>query len=212
MILGMDFCRKWNIEVKLGRDLWRTGEGRWHEFATAREEKGVEIYAECAGISELKDDQRSVIAELVERVLPPPSENPGCTDLIEHFIDVQGAAPIKQRPRRMSPKMLEIAREEVDKMLAQDVIERSYSSWSSAPVIVRKHDGGHRFCVDFRDLNRVTKKDAYPTQNMDSILDKLRKAKYLTKVDLKQAYFQIKMERSSRQYTAFSVPGSGLWQ
>ena len=211
VILGMDFCRDWDIESKLGRGLWRAKEGKWRKFVTGDDEGG-KIHAECAGISELRRDQRKLIDELVDRVLPPPSENPGCTGLIEHFIDVQGAAPIKHRPRRMSPKMLEIAREEVEKMLRQDIIERSYSAWSSAPVIVKKHDGGYRFCVDFRDVNKVTKKDAYPTQNMDSILDKLRKARYLTKIDLKQAYFQIKMERSSRQYTAFSVPGSGLWQ
>ena len=47
---------------------------------------------------------------------------------------------------------------------------------------------------------------------MDSILDKLRKARYLSKIDLKQAYFQVPMDKNSKRYTAFSVPGSGLWQ
>ena len=47
---------------------------------------------------------------------------------------------------------------------------------------------------------------------MDSILDKLRRARYLSTIDLKQAYYQIPMEPASRKYTAFAVPGSGLWQ
>ena len=79
-------------------------------------------------------------------------------------------------------------------------------------MIVRKSDGSYRFCVDFRDLNKVTVKDAYPLPSMDSILDKLRKARYLSKIDLKQAYFQVPMDENSKKYTAFSVPGSGLWQ
>ena len=90
------------------------------------------------------------------------------------------------------------------------VIEKSWSEWSSAPVIVTKQEKTYRFCVDYRALNRVTKKDAYPSQNLDSILDKLRLARDITKIDLKQAYFQIPMEEGCKNYTAFAVPGSGL--
>ncbi|CAB0035373.1 unnamed protein product [Trichogramma brassicae] len=136
----------------------------------------------------------------------------GETTLTEHHIDVQGAEPIKHRPRRMSPKTLEIAYKEIDKMLADGVIERSASAWSSAPVIVKKADGSDRFCIDYRDLNKVTKKDAYPVPNIDHILDKLRRARYITTIDLKSAYFQIRMEEASKKFTAFAVPGSGLYQ
>ena len=108
--------------------------------------------------------------------------------------------------------MLEVASEEVERLRREGVIERSASDWSSAPVLVKKSDGSYRFCVDFRDLNKVTRKDAYPIPNMDAILDKLRRAKYLTKIDLKQAYFQVPMEETSKKYTAFAIPGSGLWQ
>ncbi|CAB0040101.1 unnamed protein product [Trichogramma brassicae] len=123
----------------------------------------------------------------------------GETTLTEHHIDVQGAEPIKHRPRRMSPKTLEIAYKEIDKMLADGVIERSASAWSSAPVIVKKADGSDRFCIDYRDLNKVTKKDAYPVPNIDHILDKLRRARYITTIDLKSAYFQIRMEEASKK-------------
>ena len=112
--------------------------------------------------------------------------------------------PIKEKPRRMSPKMLSVAQEEVRKMSAEGIIERS--------VILRKRAGGHRSCIDYRPLNKVTKKNAYPLPNMDSILDKLRGAKYLSKIDLKATYHQILMARESKKYTAFAVSGSGLWQ
>ena len=61
-------------------------------------------------------------------------------------------------------------------------------------------------CIDYRDLNKKTKRDAYPMPSMDSILDKLRRAKYLSKIDLKVAYHQIPMEHNSKKYTAFAIP------
>ncbi|CAB0040445.1 unnamed protein product [Trichogramma brassicae] len=97
-------------------------------------------------------------------------------------------------------------------MLREGIIEEACSEWNSAPVIVKKSDGSHRFCVDYRDLNKVTKKDGYPCKNMDEILDKLRKARYISKIDLKSAYHQVLMEESSKEYTAFSVPGLGQFQ
>ena len=75
--------------------------------------------------------------------------------------------------------------------------------------MIRKSNGTYRFCVDYRDLNKVTRRDAYPIPNIDTILDKLRQARYLTKTDLRQAYYQIPLEKASRKYTAFAVPGWG---
>ena len=76
-------------------------------------------------------------------------------------------------------------------MLQEDIIEKSKSDCYSRPVIVKKSDGSYRFCVDYRDLNKVTEEDAYPMENIDNSLDKLRKAKYISKIDLKQAFMQI---------------------
>ena len=68
--------------------------------------------------------------------------------------------------------MLEIAQGEVRKMLAEGVIEPSTSEGCSAPVIVKNLIGNHRFCIDFRELNKVTRPDAYPMPSVDSILDR----------------------------------------
>uniref|UniRef100_A0ABD2W5F9 RNA-directed DNA polymerase n=1 Tax=Trichogramma kaykai TaxID=54128 RepID=A0ABD2W5F9_9HYME len=167
---------------------------------------------ECAGLSEITPEQEAAIRVVVDRMMTAEPGALGLTRLTEHHIDVQGASPIKHKMRRMSPPMLQVAHDEVKKMLAEGVIEPSASAWSSAPVIVKKADGSNRFCIDYRDLNKVTKKDAYPVQNIDVILDKLRRARYITTIDLKSAYFQIAMEESSKKYTAFAVPGAGLFQ
>ena len=94
------------------------------------------------------------------------------------------ATPFKHHPCQMSPKMQQVAIVEVERMFNEGVIERSASDYSSAPVMIGKSNGTYRFCVDYRDLNKVTRRDAYPIPNMDTILVKLRQARYLTKIDL----------------------------
>lgn len=81
---------------------------------------------------------------------------------------------------------------------------------SDGPTLPGVLSGSYRFCVDYRDVNAVTKKNAYPIQNIDMILDKLRKAKCLSTIYLKLAHFQVMLNLECRQYTAFSVPGPGV--
>jgi hypothetical protein len=100
----------------------------------------------------------------------------------------------------------------VDEMLQDGIIKPSKSAWSSPVVIVRKKDGQHRFCIDFRKVNEVTERDAYPLPHITATLDKLRGAKYLSTLDLKNGYWQVPLAASSRPITAFTVPGRGLMQ
>jgi len=79
-------------------------------------------------------------------------------------------------------------------------------------VVVRKRDGTHRFCIDFRRVNEVTTPDAYPLPQITATLDKLRGARYLTTLDLKSGYWQVPLAADSRPLTAFTVPGKGLFQ
>jgi len=77
---------------------------------------------------------------------------------------------------------------------------------------VKKRDRKHRFCIDFRKVNEVTERDAYPLPHITATLDKLQGAKYLITLDLKQEYWQVPLARESRPTTAFTVPGKGLMQ
>ena len=116
--------------------------------------------------------------------------------------------------RRISPKLLASAHAEVDRLVAEGIVEPTESMWSSCPVIVPKKDGSIRFCIDYRQLNKITncKKDAYPLPHMDSLLDNLGNAKYLSKIDLRQTYHQIPLEESSKEVTAFAISCKGLFQ
>jgi len=87
--------------------------------------------------------------------------------------------------------MQAIINREVNEMLEQGVIEPSHSPWSSPIVVVRKKDGKQRFCIDFRKVNEVTRKDTYPLPQVTVTLDKLRRAHYLSTLDLKNGYWQV---------------------
>ncbi|XP_011861253.1 PREDICTED: uncharacterized protein LOC105558274 [Vollenhovia emeryi] len=108
--------------------------------------------------------------------------------------------------------MQKIIEEEVEKMLKEGVIRSSTSPWSSPIVVVQKKDGRPRLCIDYRKLNKVTRKDAYPLPQINATLDKLRGAKYLSTIDLKNGYWQVLLTPESKPLTAFTVAGKGLFE
>lgn len=101
---------------------------------------------------------------------------------------------------------------EVQEMLRLGVIEPSNSEWCSPVVIVFTKDGSLRICIDFRKLNSVSEFDAYPMPRVDDLLEKIGAAKYINTLDLCKGYWQVPLEKSSRQYTAFRTPPAGLFQ
>ena len=80
--------------------------------------------------------------------------------------------------------------------------------WASPVVLVRKHDGTHRFCVDYRALNSVTKPDRFPLPRIDDLLDQLGESKYFSTIDLASGFWQIRM---AKEKTAF-VTHQGLYE
>ncbi|CAF5227309.1 unnamed protein product, partial [Rotaria magnacalcarata] len=89
--------------------------------------------------------------------------------------------------------------------MGSGIIERSTSPWSSPVVLVEKKDGTTRFCVDYRRLNEITTKDAFPLPRIDDIYGQLTTATYFTKFDFKPGYFQVPLDKADRPKTAFST-------
>ena len=99
----------------------------------------------------------------------------------------------------------------VESMLDNNVIEPSNGPWASPIVLVKKKDGSTRFCVDFRQLNSVTRKDAHPIPRIDETLNALHGACWFSTLDLASGYWQVKVAPEDREKTAFTTP-YGLYQ
>ncbi|GFY63035.1 hypothetical protein TNIN_42531 [Trichonephila inaurata madagascariensis] len=100
-------------------------------------------------------------------------------------------APIKQRPYLISITERRVIENEVQRMLKEDVIQPSESPWSSPVVLAKKKNGEWRFCVDYRRLDKITKKDVCPLPRIDDALDSLEGANIFSMMDLKSGYWQI---------------------
>uniref|UniRef100_L7LW12 RNA-directed DNA polymerase n=1 Tax=Rhipicephalus pulchellus TaxID=72859 RepID=L7LW12_RHIPC len=128
-----------------------------------------------------------------------------------HVIDTGSAHPIRQKPYRVSSAERKIIAQQVEEMLKKNVIQESCSPWAAPVILVRKKDGTWRFCVDYRRLNSVTKKDVYPLPRIDDVIDCLHSASYFSSVDLRSGYWQIPMHPNDKEKTAFITP-DGLFE
>ena len=162
----------------------------------------------------LDEEQSSKITSVLLNYQDVFSRNDGDigrAEGVQHKIDTANSLPVKQNPRRLPLGKRQEADSAVEKMCAQGVIEKSTSPWCSPVVLVRKKDGTTRFCVDYRRLNDVTRKDSFPLPRVDSTLDALNGSQWFSTLDLKSGYWQVQLEESAKEKTAFSF-GKGLWQ
>lgn len=137
----------------------------------------------------------------------------GFTPIREHVIDTENALPVKQKQYHSSPYVQEKINIEIDRMLRLGIIEPAKSpSWLNPIIPVKKSDGSVRLCLDARKLNERTVKNAFPQQNLNRILEQMKGCKFISTIDLKDAYYQVKIEPSSRPCTAFSVSSKGTYQ
>lgn len=162
----------------------------------------------------LSEEHKKALRELLLefRTCFAQSSKVSQTPITQHrIITYDDARPIHQQPYRVSQKERAAIKEQVKEMIDDGVIQPSNSPWSSPVVLVKKKDGTLRFCVDYRKLNNVTKKDVYPLPRIDDSLDRLRRAKYFSSLDLKSGYWQIEVDERDREKTAFVTP-DGLYE
>ena len=156
-----------------------------------------------------RDQLASVLSECSE-AFAETDDDLGRTNLIQHTIEIGNARPIKQRPRRLPPKRQQELEEHVDKLLELGAVEPSVSPWASPIVAVTKKDGTTRFCVDYRELNKVTEKDAYPIPYAASALESLGGNTYFCTLDLLSGYHQVEVAEHDRPKTSFCTSSRTL--
>ena len=139
-------------------------------------------------------------------VFPAPGEPvTGSTTAVQHDIVTNGARPVRCGPHRLAPAGLQTC---VKEMLdGGGGIEPSDSPWASPVVLVTKNDSSTRFCVDYRRLNSLTVKDAYPLPRIDDSLRLLGNQQWFSNMDLASGYWQVDAKRKA----AF-VTHEGLYQ
>jgi hypothetical protein len=133
------------------------------------------------------------------------------TTQVKHTINTESNHPINQIPYHASHKQREVISEQITEMIESDIISPSKSPWASPLVLVNKKDNSVRFCVDYRKLNNITKKDVYPLPRIDDCLNSLGRAKYFSSFDLASGYWQIPMDERNKEKTAF-VSHCGLFE
>ena len=159
--------------------------------------------------SHLEPEQETELHELLAEFSDIFSDEPGRTTLVSHHINLKPeVAPIRSAPYRLSPDKLDFVKREIKTLKEQGIVEDAPSDCSGAApiVVVRKADGGWRLCTDYRMLNASTEPDPFLLPRIDDLLDKIWKAKFLTKVDMAKGYYQVPMDEESIPFTGFVTP------
>ena len=105
----------------------------------------------------------------------------------------------------MSEKELKALKDYIDDMLGKGFIRSSNSPAGALVLFVKKKDGSLRLCVDYRALNRITRKNRYPLPLIGPLVDQLQKAKYFTKLDLRAGYNNVRIAEGHEWKTAFHM-------
>ena len=163
------------------------------------------VKMETASLSKEEQSQLKTLLGKYAQLFSSADRPIGRTSVVKHDIITEGQ-PIRQKYRRLPEATKPIVVREVHTMLEKGVIRRSVSPWSSPIVLVRKKDGNWRFCIDFRKVNFVTHKDAYPLPKIEETLDSLSGAKYFSTLDLASGYWQVELKEEAKEKTAFSTP------
>ena len=135
----------------------------------------------------------------------------GTTHMVQHRIDTGNALPIRIQPRRTSPWKHDEIERQVTNLLQQGKVKESSSPWSFPVVLATKKDGNQRLCVDYRQLNAVTVKDAFPLPRVDDSLAALSGSRWFSTLDLASGYWQVAMDAGTQEKAAF-VTSSGLYE
>ncbi|KAL2076346.1 hypothetical protein ACEWY4_028049 [Coilia grayii] len=159
-----------------------------------------------AALTQRQAAQAQSLFDKYSTIFSQSEANLGCTSLITHEIPLLDDAPVRQPYRRIPPSQYEVVKAHIQQLLDSQVIRESSSPYSSPIVLVTKKDGSLRLCVDYRQLNTKTRRDAYPLPRIEESLDALSGAKWFSTLDLASGYHQVPVAEKDKYKTAFCTP------
>ena len=175
-------------------------------FKTPEDELGLSNLTLLLQNPKLIEKQIADITKLLlkhQAILAKSPDQLGRTHLIRHVTKTGDSATIRKRPYRVSPKQRKQIDEEMDEMLKTNIIRKSVTPLAAPVILVPKPNGEVRLCIDFKEVNSVTKKDSHPLPRIDDVLDSLNGSQYFTTLDLMSGLWQIEMEETSKEKTIF---------
>ncbi|GKD91820.1 reverse transcriptase domain-containing protein [Tanacetum coccineum] len=132
--------------------------------------------------------------------------------IAEHRLNVrEGCSSARQKKRGQAADRNQAIQEEVEKLVAAGIMkEVHYHSWLSNPVMVKKHDGRWRMCVDFKDMSKACPKDSYPLPEIDWKVESLCGFPFKCFLDVYTGYHKIKMAKEDEEKTSF-ITSQGIF-
>ncbi|KAF7702581.1 hypothetical protein HF521_001864, partial [Silurus meridionalis] len=158
--------------------------------------------------SDLTNQQCQAVDTLLKKwsgVFAKNEDDLGFTETVQHRIHTGNAPPVRERFRSLPPMMYKEMKVLLTDMLERGIISESNSPWAAPVVMVKKKDGSWRFCVDYRKLNAITHKDAFPLPRIEETLTTLTRAEWFSTLDLASGYWQVGVHTDDRPKTAFTT-------
>ena len=160
----------------------------------------------CHNLSKTVQNELDILLQEYESQFRKDETSIGTTPLTSMTIDTGTSDPVSQKPYPIAMKHYQWVKDEIEKLLAAKVICNSISSWSAPIIVVPKGDGGKHLVIDYRALNKVTRKFTRPMPKIEDIFSKLNGATYFTTLYLQAGYHHIPLDKPSISKTAFTSP------
>nr|GEV31681.1 reverse transcriptase domain-containing protein [Tanacetum cinerariifolium] len=164
----------------------------------------------------LSDRGRTELCSLLKKNLDifawQPSDMTGVPrSIAEHRLNIpEGCPPVRQKKRGQAPEHTKAIQAEVQKLVEARIMrEVYYHDWLSNPVMVKKHDGSWRMCVDFTDLNKACPQDCNPLPEIDWKVESLCGYPFKCFLDAYKGYHQIQLAEADEEKTAFHTRQGG---
>ena len=172
---------------------------------------------DLSGLEAWPEDQAGKACSLLKEyhdIFSLEKRDMGHTNATKHKIVLKDldTPPFKEYFCRIPPPQLDEVREHLKLMLDARVIQPSNSPWCNAVVLVRKKDGSLCFCIDFRKLNSLTVKDSHLLPHICETLESLAGAAHYSIFDMNSGFWQVPMDKESKQYTALTLGSMGLYE
>ena len=152
----------------------------------------------------LNENQREQFQRVLEGYSEVLNKEPGLTSLVRFEIDTGEADPIHQHPYNTPMTLKASVDREIDWLLERQFIRPSSSPWASPMVTVKKADGSARLCVDFRNINGLTRQTPFNMPRVEEVLEGVGRAHYISKLDLSKGYYQVQLADEAIPNTAFT--------